>query len=84
MIKLKFPEINIKSNDTLYREAMDEKISSLSTVKPKIIEQLKSKNRVSASRQDFYRYNNSYAMYKQNPFSESVKYIEDSKKNEMI
>ena len=69
-IKLKFPEINIKSNDILYREAMDEKINSLSTVKPKIIEQLKSKNRVSASRKDFYRYNNSYAMYKQNPFYE--------------
>lgn len=83
-IKLKFPEINIKSNDILYREAMDEKINSLSTVKPKIIEQLKSKNRVSASRKDFYRYNNSYAMYKQNPFYESVKYVEESKKKEIL
>ncbi len=83
-IKLKFPEINIKSNDILYREAMDEKINSLSTVKPKIIEQLKSKNRVSASRKDFYRDNNSYAMYKQNPFYESVKYVEESKKKEIL
>ena len=83
-IKIKFPDINIKSNDTLYREAMDKKISSLSTVNPKIIEQLKSKNRVSASRQDFYRYNNSYALYKQNPFSQSVKYIEENKKKDLL
>ena len=83
-IKLKFPDIYIKSNDTLYREAMDKKISSLSTVNPKIIEQLKSKNRVSASRQDFYRYNNFYALYKQNPFSQSVKYIEETKKKEIL
>ena len=81
-VKLKFPEINIKSNDTLYREAMDQKINSLSMIKPKIKEQLKSKNRVFVSEKDYYRYNNSYAMYKKNPFYESVKYIEENKKKE--
>ena len=81
-VKLKFPEINIKSNDTLYMEAMDQKINSLSMIKPKIKEQLKSKNRVFVSEKDYYRYNNSYAMYKKNPFYESVKYMEENKKKE--
>ena len=83
-IKLKFPEICVKSNDTLYREAMDKKINSLSILSPKIKEQLKGKHRVFASGKDFYRYNNSYAMYKLNPFYESVKYLEENKKNEML
>lgn len=77
-VKLKFPEINIKSQDTLYRETMDQKINSLSMISGKIKEQLKSKNRVFASGKDFYRYNNSYSMYKKNPFNESVKYIEEN------
>ena len=81
-VKLKFPEIKIKSNDTLYMEAMDQKIKSLSMIKPKIKEQLKSKNRVFVSEKDYYRYNNSYAMYKKNPFYETVKYIEENKKKE--
>lgn len=81
-VKLKFPEIYIKSNDTLYREAMDQKMNSLSMIKPKIKEQLKSKNRVFVSEKDYYRYNNSYAMYKKNPFYESVKYIEENVKKE--
>ncbi len=79
-VKIKFPEIYIKSNDTLYREAMDNKINSLSMISPKVKEQLKSKNRVFASVRDFYRYNNSYYMYKKNPFYESVKYIEENNK----
>lgn len=78
-VKLKFPDIDVKSQDTLYRETMDKKMNSLSMISPKIKEQLKSKNRVFASGKDFYRYNNSYSMYKQNPFYESVKYIEDNK-----
>ena len=78
-IKLKFPEIYIKSQDTLYRETMDQKMNSLSMISPKIKEQLKSKNRVFASEKDFYRYNNSYSMYKQNPFNETAKYIEENK-----
>ena len=78
-VKLKFPDIDIKSQDTLYRETMDKKMNSLSMISPKIKEQLKTKNRVFASGKDFYRYNNSYSMYKQNPFYESVKYIEDNK-----
>ena len=78
-IKLKFPEIYIKSQDTLYRETMDQKMNSLSMISPKIKEQLKSKNRVFASEKDFYRYNNSYSMYKQNPFYETAKYIEENK-----
>ena len=57
---------------------MDNKINSLSMVTPKIKEQLKNKNRVFASEKDFYRFNNSYVMYKQNPFLESVKYIEEN------
>ena len=83
-VKLKFPEIMIKSQDTLYREAMDNKVNSLTLLSPKIKEQLKNKNRQFASEKDYYRYNNSYYMYKQNPFSESVKYLEDMKKNEFI
>lgn len=83
-VKLKFPEIYIKSNDTLYREAMDNKINSLSMISPKVKEQLKNKNRVFVSVKDFYRYNNSYYMYKQNPFYESVKYIEENNMKEMI
>ena len=63
-IKLKFPVIRIKSNDALYREAMDNKVNSLSMISPKIKEQLKSKKRVFASKNDFYRYNNSYSLYK--------------------
>ena len=78
-VKLKFPDMDVKSQDTLYRETMDKKMNSLSMISPKIKEQLKSKNRVFASGKDFYRYNNSYSMYKQNPFYESVKYIEDNK-----
>ena len=78
-IKLKFPDIEVKSQDTLYRETMDKKMDSLSMISPKIKEQLKSKNRVFASEKDFYRYKNSYSMYKQNPFYESVKYIEENK-----
>ena len=78
-VKLKFPDIYIKGQDTLYRETMDQKMNSLSMISPKIKEQLKSKNRVFASGKDFYRYNNSYSMYKKNPFCESVKYIEENK-----
>ena len=83
-VKLKFPGIMIKSQDTLYREAMDNKVNSLTLLSPKIKEQLKNKNRQFASEKDYYRYNNSYYMYKQNPFSESVKYLEHMKKNEFI
>lgn len=83
-VKIKFPDIYVKSNDTLYREAMDKKMNSLSMVSPKIKEQLKSKNRVFASGKDFYRYNNYYNMYKQNPFYESVKYIEENNNKELI
>ncbi len=83
-VKLKFPDIYIKSNDTLYRDAIDSKMNSLSMISPKIKEQLKSKNRVYASEKDYYRFNNSYNMYKKNPFSESVKYIEENKKKEFI
>ena len=83
-VKLKFPGIMIKSQDTLYREAMDNKVNSLTLLSPKIKEQLKNKNRQFASEKYVSRYNNSYYMYKQNPFSESVKYLEDMKKNEFI
>lgn len=83
-IKLKFPEINIQTQDNLYRDAMDKKLNSLSMVSPKVKEQLKSKNRVFASERDFYRYNNSYAMYQKNPFYESIKLIEETNKNENI
>ena len=83
-VKLKFPDIFIKSNDTLYREAMDQKMNSLSMISPKTKEQLKSKNRVFASGKDYYRYNNFYNMYKQNPFYESVKYIEDNNNKDLI
>ena len=78
-VKLKFPDMDVKSQDTLYRETMDKKMNSLSMISPKIKEQLKSKNRVFASEKDFYRYNNSYSMYKQNPFNETAKYIEENK-----
>ena len=83
-IKLKFPEVYVQTQENLYRDAMDKKLNSLSLVSPKIKEQLKTKNRVFASERDFYRYSNSYAMYQKNPFYESVKYIEDIKKNEII
>ena len=83
-VKLKFPDIFIKSNDTLYRDAMDQKMNSLSMISPKTKEQLKSKNRVFASGKDYYRYNNFYNMYKQNPFYESVKYIEENNNKELI
>lgn len=42
-VKLKFPGIMIKSQDTLYREAMDNKVNSLTLLSPKIKEQLKTK-----------------------------------------
>ena len=83
-VKLKFPDIYIKSNDSLYRDTLDSKINSLSMISSKIKEQLKSKNRVYASEKDYYRYNNSYNMYKQNPFYESVNYIEENKKKEIV
>jgi hypothetical protein len=83
-IKLKFPEMNVQTQDNLYRDVLDKKLNSLSMVSPKIKEQLKSKNRVFASERDFYRYNNSYAMYQNNPFYESIKLIEETKKNEYI
>jgi hypothetical protein len=83
-VKLKFPEIKIKSQDALYREALDEKIKSLSMIKPKIKEQLKNKKRVFASKKDYYRYNNSYYSYKTNPFNETVKYMEEINKKEYI
>ena len=83
-IKLKLPKIHLKSQDTLYREAMDEKINSLSILSPKIKEQLKTKNRNFATEKDYYRYINSYSTYKRNPFNESIKYMEERKKKEII
>ncbi len=83
-VKIKFPELYIQTQDNLYRDAMDKKLNSLSLVSQKVKDQLKAKNRVTASQKDFYRYNNSYTNYQQNPFCESVKYIEDNQKNILI
>lgn len=83
-VKLKFPQIYIKSQDTLYREAMDDKINSLTILNPKIKEQLKTKKRTFASEKEFYRYNNSYYMNQRNPFNETIKYMENMKEKETI
>ena len=80
-VKVKFPEIFIQTQDNLYRDAMDKKLKSLSLVSPKIKEQLETKNRATASRRDFYRYNMAYSTHQRNPFYESVKYLEDNQKN---
>lgn len=76
--KIKFPNVSIcKSQDKLFRESLDEKFKSLTTINPKIKEQLKSKNRCVASRNDFNRFNLLYLRSKNNPFSETIKFLED-------
>jgi len=80
-IKLKFPKIKVKSNEKIYRDTLDKKLTSLSMIKPKIKEQLKTKNRYFTSEKEFYKFNKSYFNSKQNPLTETVKCLEEREKN---
>ena len=78
--KFKFPKVNIKSNEKVYRDIMDKKLTSLSMINNKVKEQLKSKNRYFTSQKEFYKFNNSYFSSKKNPLTETVKCLEDEDK----
>ena len=80
-IKIKFPKINVKSNEKIYRDTLDKKLTSLSMISPKIKEQLKTKNRYFTSEKEFYKFNKSYFNSKQNPLSETVKCLEEGEKD---
>ena len=79
-VKLKFPKISIKSNEKIYRDTLDKKLTSLSMITPKIKEQLKNKNRYYTTQKEFYKFNNSYFSNKQNPLTETVKCLEEKEK----
>ena len=79
-VKLKFPKINITSNEKIYRDTLDKKLTSLSMLTPKVKEQLKTKNRYFTSQKEFYKFNNSYSSTKQNPLTETVKSLEEKEK----
>lgn len=81
--KIKFPKLNdkdVKSNERLYRDALDKKLTSLSMLSPKVKEQLKTKNRYFTAQKEFYRFNNSYFSNKVNPLAETIKCLEDKEK----
>ena len=75
--KFKFPKLNIKNNEKLFRDTLDKKLSSLSMLTPKVKEQLKTKNRYFTAQKEFYKFNNSYYSNKINPLAETVKSLED-------
>ena len=79
-VKLKFPKINIISNEKIYRDTLDKKLTSLSMLTPKVKEQLKTKNRYFTSQKEFYKFNNTYSSTKQNPLTETVKSLEEKEK----
>jgi len=79
-VKLKFPKINIKSNENVYRDTLDKKLTSLTMLSQKVKEQLKTKNRYFTAQKEFYKYNHSYFSNKQNPLTETVKCLEDKDK----
>ena len=79
-VKLKFPKINIISNEKIYRDTLDKKLTSLSMLTPQVKEQLKTKNRYFTSQKEFYKFNNSYSSTKQNPLTETVKSLEEKEK----
>ena len=78
--KIKFPKLNIKSNERLYRDTLDKKLTSLSMLSPKVKEQLKTKNRYFTAQKEFYKFNNSYYSNRINPLAETVKCLEDKEK----
>ena len=80
----KFPKMNIKikSNERIYRDILDKKMTSLSMLSPKIKEQLKSKYRYFTPQKEYYKYNNSYFNNRKNPFMETVKYLEEIKNDQ--
>ena len=78
--KLNFPKLNIKSNERVYRDTLDKKLTSLSTLNDKVKEQLKTKNRYYTAQKEFYKFNHSYFSNKQNPLTETVKCLEDKDK----
>ena len=51
--KFKFPKVNIKSNEKIYRDTMDKKLTSLSLINPKVKEQLKTKIDILLQRKNF-------------------------------
>ena len=75
----KFPNIvkTFKSQETLFQDNADNKLSSLILIKPEIKEQLKTKNRCMVGKKDFLRYLNFRKNIYQNPFYESMKIKED-------
>ena len=79
-VKLKFPKLNIKSNERVYRDTLDKKLISLTSISPKVKEQLKTKNRYFTAQKEFYKFNHSYFSNKQNPLTETVKYLEEKDK----
>ena len=79
-MKLKFPKIKIKSNENVYRDTLDKKLTSLSMLSQKVKEQLKTKNRYFTAQKEFYKFNHSYFSNKQNPLTETVKCLEDKEK----
>ena len=81
--KFKYPKLNIKSNENIYRDTLDKKLTSLSMLSSKVKEQLKTKNRYFTSQKEFYKFTNSYFSNRKNPLTETVKCLEEKEnKNE--
>ena len=81
-IKFKFPNCinNFKSQDNIFRDSMDSKLNSLSSLSPKIKEDLKIKNRNYVSKNEYFRYQNLWSSNSKNPFFETTKYMESENK----
>ena len=78
----KFPKnINpYKSQESLFQENIDKKLTSLILVKPEIKEQLKSINRSMVGQRDYYVYQKFGRFNSPNPFYESMKKKEEMNK----
>lgn len=80
--KFKFSNCNnsLKSLDSIFKDTMDSKLSSLSCISPKTKEELKTKNRNYVSKNEYYRYQNLWGNNDKNPFLEPNKYMEQVNK----
>lgn len=80
--KFKFSNCNnsLKSLDSIFKDTMDSKLSSLSSISPKTKEELKTKNRNYVSKNEYYRYQNLWGNNDKNPFLEPNKYMEQVNK----
>ncbi len=79
IVRVKFPKIvNIyRSQESIFQDNVDQKLESLSLLKPQIKEQLKSKNRSMVGQRDYLLYKQLGKYKLRNPFCESIKIKEE-------